>query len=57
MAKGLTTDRILNLDSEPILFHEDNERETDFILGRVSRRDMFFNGGQGLSVQKHSTHI
>lgn len=57
MAKGLTTDRILNLDPEPIFCHEDDERETDFILGRVSGREMFSNGGQGLSVQTYSTHI
>lgn len=55
MAKGLTTDKILNPASEHIPCHEDNDVGIHFVLGRFSNREMFSNCGQGLFIQKHLT--
>lgn len=57
MAKGLTTDKILNPASEHIPCHEDNDMGIHFVLGRFSNREMFSNCGQGLFIQKHLTSI
>ena len=51
MTKGLTTDRILNLDSKPIPCHEDNDMGMDVLLERFNRRDMFSNCAVKVSQQ------
>lgn len=54
MTKGLTTDRILNLDSKPIPCHEDNDMGMDVLLERFSRREMFSNCAVKVSSLKTS---